>query len=210
MNTFNELGYQIVQNAISEESAAILSTIFSLQRDYDMFKNMDKIVGQIPYGGDEQVANSFAKYSPLYFDGLLDYIRPKVQEASGLKLYPCYSYARIYYNGAEMSRHIDRPSCEISATMTLSVDETGPWQIWFKDFKEQEKPLTLNVGDMCVYQGTKLEHWRESYSGSKQVQVFLHYVRRDGEYSDYRFDKRPLLGSTEADIYKPRPNKLDF
>jgi hypothetical protein len=47
---------------------------------------------------------------------------------------------------------------------------------------------------MCFYEGTKMSHWRLPYDGYECIQLFIHYVRRDGEYSDYKYDKRPNLG----------------
>ena len=47
---------------------------------------------------------------------------------------------------------------------------------------------------MCVYSGCELEHWREPYEGTQQIQCFLHYVNSNGKYKDYKFDKRPMMG----------------
>ena len=35
--------------------------------------------------------------------------------------------------------------------------------------------VDLEVGDMLVYSGCELEHWRESFEGDSCGQVFLHY-----------------------------------
>ena len=44
---------------------------------------------------------------------------PDMEKATGLKLYPAYTYARIYKKGDILKRHKDRFSCEISTTMNL-------------------------------------------------------------------------------------------
>ena len=37
-------------------------------------------------------------------------------------------------------------------------------------------------------------HWREPYHGSEHRQVFLNYVDVDGEYTNWKYDKRECLG----------------
>ena len=101
----------------------------------------------------------------------------------------------MYYNGAEMAVHRDRPSCQYSATMTIEVDETGPWEIWMENKYGDCSPFVIPVGSMLVYSGDKLAHWRETYTGKRQIQAFLHYVDADGEYANFKYDKRPMLGA---------------
>ena len=52
-----------------------------------------------------------------------------MEEVTGLKLYPAYTYARIYKKGDELKRHKDRFSCEISTTMNLGGDD---WPIYLR------------------------------------------------------------------------------
>jgi hypothetical protein len=40
----------------------------------------------------------------------------------------------------------------------------------------------------------EVEHWREEYTGSQQIQLFFHYVDADGPHANCRFDYRPMLG----------------
>jgi hypothetical protein len=188
-------GYKVIKNTISAATAELLCLQFEIRRNAIYYEK-----GLNPFDedklfefGDEQVVRSFAQYGFVGFEGLMLQLMPVVEEATGKRLLPAYTYGRIYYNGAVMYKHIDRPSCEYSATMTLSVDEK-PWDIWMTDLKGVAKPLSLGVGDMCVYQGGKLEHWREEYQGEKQIQVFLHYVEADGPNKAHAYDKRPMLG----------------
>ena len=129
----------------------------------------------------------------------------KMEKATGLKLYPAYTYARIYKKGDELKRHKDRFSCEISTTMNLGGDD---WPIYLEpNPKECGKPgvnimdntkgvkVDLKPGDMLVYSGCELEHWREKFKGKECVQVFLHYNNRKTPGArDNMFDKRPHLG----------------
>ena len=118
-----------------------------------------------------------------------------MEKATGLKLYPAYTYARIYKKGDELKRHKDRFSCEISTTMNLGGDD---WPIYLEPSGEEGKKgikVDLKPGDMLVYSGCELEHWREKFKGKECVQVFLHYNnRKTPGAKDNMFDKRPHLG----------------
>ena len=121
-----------------------------------------------------------------------------MEKATGLKLYPAYTYARIYKKGDELKRHKDRFSCEISTTMNLGGDD---WPIYLEPSEETGKKgikIDLKPGDMLVYRGCELEHWREKFKGKECIQVFLHYnnVKTKGS-KDNMFDKRPHLGLPE-------------
>lgn len=117
-----------------------------------------------------------------------------MEKVTGKKLHPTYSYARIYYNGATMESHVDRPSCQYSATLTVDVDDSGPWEIWLESLKSETLPIKIPVGSMLVYRGDLLNHWRNQYKGTKQIQAFLHYVDADGKYAHNIYDKRSMLG----------------
>ena len=115
-----------------------------------------------------------------------------MEKATKLKLYPAYSYARIYKNNDELKKHKDRFSCEISTTMNLGGD---PWPIFLKTSKKQIKVI-LKPGDMLIYKGCELEHWREPFTEETCVQVFLHYNRRNDKDNN-KFDGREHIGLPE-------------
>ena len=70
------------------------------------------------------------------------------------------------------------------------------------EFKQTIKPgapkgvrVDLKIGDMLIYSGCELEHWREPFQGNVCSQVFLHYNHANGPYAQTNlFDKRPILG----------------
>jgi len=193
MKTFDELGYEVVHEALSKQTAEHLAIELELVKDLVYFtKNADQ---NNKYAfGDRQVDKSFAWYGAIATEALLIQLQPIIEQVTGKTLYPAYSYSRIYYNEATMAAHTDRPSCQYSATITIEVDETGPWEIWMENLAGATSALVLPVGTMVVYSGDKLKHWRNQYNGKKQIQVFLHYVDANGIYADFKFDKRPILG----------------
>lgn len=138
--------------------------------------------------GDDQVPGTPCSYGDLMMDGLLSTLQPEVETFSGLKLFPTYSYFRVYKNGDILARHVDRPSCEISVTLCLGFDARDAWPIWIESPKGAVS-VNLKPGDALLYRGIECPHWREPFSGTSQVQVFLHYVDQAGPCADWKYDK---------------------
>jgi len=141
---------------------------------------------------DEQCPESNAIYGFPPFEELLANLSDPLGRAVGRELLPTYTYARIYRPGEILKIHKDRPSCEISATMTLGFDAEAIWPIYFDEEKEIAVPL--DVGELAVYKGCDVAHWRPAFKGQWHVQVFLHYVDANGPYKDHIYDGRPSLG----------------
>jgi hypothetical protein len=199
--SFKKNKYQIIKKAISKELAVFIANYFCLQKQvYDTcikakyFSPYEQIIG-IYEIENEQVPHTYSCYSDIAMETLLLKCQPKMEEICNLKLIPSYSYARIYKKGDELKRHKDRFNCEISTTMNLGGD---PWPIYLDPTGEKNKKgiqVDLEPGDMLVYSGCELEHWRNKFKGEECVQVFLHYnnVETKGA-EENRFDKRPHIG----------------
>jgi hypothetical protein len=112
---------------------------------------------------------------------------PEVSKICGEDVLPTYTYSRIYKNGEVLKNHKDRKACEISLTVTLQKDEVD-WPFYIKKPTGETVSFNLNPGDALMYLGYGAEHWRESYQGNQQVQMFLHYVRAYGEFSNNAFN----------------------
>jgi len=203
--------YQVVKNAISYELANFIYNYFFLKRDAAYYLYQNNIVHDNGVWGtwnDKQVPNTYSIYADPVMETLMMKVRPKMQRETGLNLVPTYSYARLYKKGDILRRHKDRPSCEISCTLNLGGD---PWPIFIDgtgannvidEYRNIHKPnapegtkVLLEVGDMLVYSGCELEHWREPLEGNVCGQVFLHYNHINGPFAEKnKFDGRLLLG----------------
>ena len=160
---------------------------------------------------DRQVPDTMSIYGDALMETILELARPALEKITGKRLLPTYAYCRVYKQGDVLAKHKDRPACEISATLSLGhnvseIRETEPDYVWpiFID----ETPIACLPGDMVVYRGCEVVHWREAFKGKMQAQVFLHFVDRDGPYADAcKFDGRPMLGlpdNTKATAQKPK------
>jgi hypothetical protein len=146
----------------------------------------------LAFGGDVQVPNTPYAYGDHAFDGLLEYLRPRIEEYTGLRLSPTYSYFRLYKQGDMLERHRDRPACEISVSLNIGQVPSAPWPFYVEGIAGPYGVL-LSPGDALLYRGIDVFHWREPFQGNHLVQAFLHYVDRDGPHADQRFDRRTTL-----------------
>ncbi len=187
--TFQKKGYELVKGALNSQTVELLNTEFKILREMKHIDNHNiKDVS-----GDKQVDNAFCVYGPIGSEASLLLLKPIIEKVVGKKLNPTYSYVRIYYKNSFLSPHIDRESCQYSATLCIQND-TKPWEIWFEKRGGGITSFALEPGDLLVYRGNELIHWRDPYEYEEQVQIFLHYIEADGVYKNYIYDTRPYLG----------------
>ena len=196
---FKKKKYTVIKQAISKDLATFIANYFLMKKQVlntckaaRYFSPFEQILGTYD---DDQVPNTYSHYADIAMETLLLKCQPGMEKATGLKLNPAYSYARIYKKGDELKRHKDRFSCEISTTLNLGGD---PWPIFLEPSgKKGMKGVKINLkpGDMLVYRGCDLEHWREPFEGDSCTQVFLHYndLKTKGSEENL-FDRRPHLG----------------
>jgi len=219
--SFKKNKYQVIRGAISKELADVAYRYLQISAEADnwMINNYTTHAGNPLVGNfhDKQVPGSYAKYADRFMEVLLVKTIDVMQKKTGLKLVPTYSYTRLYRNGNILKRHKDRPSCEISTTLCLGgdhwpiyLDPTGESNLLLgagEDIEESKRlinnpnkgiEINLKPGDMLIYSGCELEHWRKPFEGKLCGQVFLHYNHADGQFAKSNlYDKRPMLGITK-------------
>ena len=209
---FEDKKYMVIRNAVSYELANFGYNYLLLKREASKWMRDNNYISKFTPGfgtwDDTQIPNTYSQYGDFFMETLMMKVFPIMQKRTRLRLVPCYTYTRVYKKGDILKRHSDRPSCEISTTLHLGGK---PWPIFLdptgtKSVINEEKqiikpnaptgfPIDLEVGDMLVYRGCDLEHWREPFKGDNCAQVFLHYNNLDGPFgSKNKFDKRPMLG----------------
>ena len=208
--SFKRKKYLVIKKAITKEMANFIYGYFIMKRRVAQKFLDDRYISPFEEGWgswtDKQSPNTYSHYADMVMETLLEKVKPRMEKETKLKLLPTYSYARIYKKGDILERHKDRFSCEISTTMFLGGDS---WDIYLEPNKNVGKPsggpyvpttnkgikVSLKPGDMLIYLGCELEHWREAFQGKNCCQVFLHYnqITSPGAIEN-RFDGRPFLG----------------
>jgi hypothetical protein len=214
---FKKNKYVVIKQVISKDLATFISNYFLMKKQvYDTclkqryISPYEVLLGEYE-GADAQVPNTYFSYADIVMETLMLKCQPIMEKTTGLKLTPAYTYARIYKYGDVLKRHKDRFSCEISTTMNLAGD---PWPIYLspnENVGRAEKDggkkgitlastakgikVDLKPGEMLVYRGCELEHWRNKFKGKECIQAFLHYNnQKTPGAKENMFDKRPHLG----------------
>jgi predicted amidohydrolase len=195
MNNFEKHGFCIVKSAITKELSSFIT-------QYALFDEMQNFSAN-----DDQVTGAHSKYGDPAMESLLLSLQEIIEHHTKLKLFPTYSYYRVYRQGDELISHVDRPSCEISATLCFDYSYDSNHYIW--PIFMEGKRVVLNPGDMVIYKGCELNHWRDRFdiddSDAWHVQGFFHYVNSAGPFAEYKFDKRNSVGEKKIfnQIEKP-------
>mgnify|MGYP003637942110 FL=1 len=210
--SFKKNKYCIIKEAIPKDIAEFVYNYFLMKRKVLQTMIQERYISTFSdeWGkleGDDQAPNSYSHYADIAMETLLTRCLPIMEKTTKLKLFPTYSYARIYKTGDVLKRHKDRFSCEVSTTLNLGGDL---WPIHLEPKKNvgvaDDKKITnvsnnkgvrvvLKPGDMLVYRGNELEHWREEFLGDHCVQVFLHYNDQKSKNAQQNVnDKRVHLG----------------
>ena len=197
--SFKKNKYSVLKKAISKELADFIFAYFLKKRKVAKFLFEQKYLSPFhtEHGiwNDDQVPNTYSHYGDIVMETLLEEVKPVMEKHTGLKLNETYSYARIYKKGDVLARHKDRYSCEISTTLNLGGD---PWPIYLDPTGKTAQAgikVDLEPGDMLVYSGCDLEHWREEFKGKDCGQVFLHYNKAKSKTAkENQFDQRPFIG----------------
>jgi|GEM_PF-1572060 len=182
----------VIRNAVSIDICKFLSVEFRmLEKCVEFFNNGDgKAVGK-----EIGLPESFSVYSPLFLETLSLHVKPLVEEAVGKQLWPTYSYGRIYKTNAELEQHLDRRSSEYTVSCCLEKDSAHDWSLIITRRDGTQEEYFLEVGDILVYPGRDLVHWRRGkFCGTEQIQAFIQYVNQHGDSADLKWDGRPLMG----------------
>lgn len=186
MNTeFKENGYLVVRDFLPKDFCKFAKLYFKIRQD------------ALDYEIDVQCPESKSFYGDPFCDSLLLSSCKKLSEITEISLLPTYSYTRVYAKDEDLVIHRDRPECQYSATLCLGRPENEEISAIYMsktENKEDGKELLLEEGDLCIYMGTEMYHWREPFKNSWYLQTFLHYVDKEGPYSHTLYDGRRCLG----------------
>lgn len=188
MTEFQTNGCVVVKNFIDPTT---IKTISQYMENKLRLNQWDKRSGAFTY---EDNPSAFAFYADPLIETLLQDSVSAIEEVTGLELYPTYSYSRVYLKGDELTPHVDRPSCEISATVHVAT-VGKPWPIWMKVPGKDPIKVEMGPGDAVVYKGCEVTHWRDKMVDTDvNVQFMIHFVNKNGPNAEYKWDKRPGLG----------------
>ena len=185
MTEFQQKGYVLIKNFLDPDSVKTISRYL----EYAL-----KRYPENNQGGGKGDASAISWYADPLIETVLQNSNEEMEKITGYKLFPSYSFTRVYQKGEELTPHVDRPACEISVTCHIAT-VGNPWPVWMQAPGEEPTQYTLEPGDACVYKGCEIKHWRNPATETDiNVQMMLHYVNQNGPCAAYKYDQRPGLG----------------
>lgn len=191
---FNETGYVVVRGFIDPDTVTTVSKVIEYGFKQGLYEERTEEERKDMVASPSQ----YARYAEPIVEVILENSTSEISSLVGKSVVPTYSYSRIYVKGDELVRHTDRPSCEYSVTVHVAtVGE--PWPVWMQKEGGPPTKVVLYPGDAVVYKGCEIAHWRDPMVDCDiNVQFMLHYVTEDGEYANYKWDRRPGLGHLDT------------
>ena len=193
--SFKENKFLRQNNFISSEMAYSMYrySLVSSNKAKFLIENKRDYFNEFEHGyfRDPQAPLAWSKYGDAFFDTILEVYRPKIEKLIDVELVSTTSYARVYENGSVLDAHRDKPWTEISATLCLGYDADSAWPFWI----EPDWSFSLKPGDILLYRGPEVSHWRNTFTGINHAQLFLHYNDKNSTLAPNNHnDSRPLLG----------------
>ena len=109
---------------------------------------------------------------------VLDLLKPLHEAWCRFPLEPaaCYGF-RTYLNGAFLHSHLDRQHTHVvSSSICVDLDLYAPWPLELRDAEGQYHQLSLNPGEIMLYESASVLHGRPTpLNGRYHVGLFVHY-----------------------------------
>ncbi|OGV25966.1 MAG: hypothetical protein A3F18_01870 [Legionellales bacterium RIFCSPHIGHO2_12_FULL_37_14] len=184
----NKNNYIILKQAVAPEICDLIAEYARLQAS---------VKPKIHKRGDP-LAYIHRAYADPLMETLLLRLTPKVEEALQCELWPTLSFYYTYAKGNELNKHKDRSSCEFVAGLYIAADpqftqNEGSWPLCL-DLEGKEEKIALNSGDLVIFKGHEVLHWREKFTGQWCVSAIFGYVDKNGPFAFQKFDQRKSIG----------------
>ena len=181
-------GYLKISKLVSQDVLSLLKSYYEICERIGRFST------------DAQCPLSKSLGHDAGFDAVLNWLCPAISAIAERELTPTYSYTRIYGQGDVLSRHVDRPACEITVSICITIPNGYPTSPLFLQAPGSDTgTILLSEGDACVYKGTEIYHWRDAFPCYGYCQLFLHYITPTNPlYYSEKQDGRSDLGITRV------------
>jgi hypothetical protein len=211
---FEKNGYFVARDFLDDTTIKLASVYFDFKYRLINYSEDEKSKfnqSKVTPNGD--VAESYTFYSDHLIESIHLNYGQLASKILRMRLSPTYTFARIYEKDSYLEPHLDRASCEVSATCPITTIGEAPSTIFISNYKVNCKPDRLSLeeveqkgdysevnlypGDVLFYRGCERYHWRKPLKEDYLIQFFMHFIETDGVHKDMVFDRRPYSGFPE-------------
>mmetsp|Transcript_4391 Transcript_4391/g.12590 ORF Transcript_4391/g.12590 Transcript_4391/m.12590 type:complete len:419 (+) Transcript_4391:2024-3280(+) len=106
-----------------------------------------------------------------------DAAKPTLEQWTGMELAPSSLYGiRVYTEGAILAPHVDRLPLVSSCIINVDQDVDEPWILEVYDRHDRAVNVTMEPGDMVLYESGSLVHGRPyALKGNFFANIFIHF-----------------------------------
>lgn len=126
---------------------------------------------------DHQVPTRRGEHNAALFSAVHSQLSNLVQSVANTPLKPSYCYMSVYPKGSVLTKHTDRAQCIWNASITFARTH-GIWPIHVDGHKGPAS-IHADIGEVIVYRGTEIPHWRDALPEGKATVCFFHFVDQD-------------------------------
>ena len=115
-----------------------------------------------------------------------DAAKSTIEQWTGMELRPTSMYGiRIYTEGAILNPHVDRLPLVSSCIINVAQDVDEPWPLEVYDRNDRAVNVTMEPGDMVLYESGSLIHGRPfPLKGKYFANIFIHFEPTGRKVSD--------------------------
>ena len=167
------------------------------------------------YNPEKYAHSLIGEYADPLMETILDMSTPVIEQNVQKKLWPTYSFLRIYDKCSDLPVHNDRKGCEYTVAICIGCDPIDkPYNIYIgkrdenSDYKYRtntgtieplkiEHRFSMLPNNALLFQGQDEGdlHWREECTHDYYTTLFIHYVDQEGDQKEHKYDRRPMLCS---------------
>lgn len=123
-----------------------------------------------------------------------DAAKSTIEQWTGMELRPTSMYGiRVYTDGAILNPHVDRLPLVSSCIINVAQDVDEPWPLEVYDRYDRAVNVTMEPGDMVLYESGSLIHGRPfPLKGKYFANIFIHFEpsgRKIGDTSNAYLDE---------------------
>lgn len=142
-----------------------------------------------------------------------DKVQPIIEEWVGHRIHPTSLYGiRIYSNNSVLATHVDRLPLVSSCIIQVDQEVDEPWPIEVYSHDGKAYNVTMQPGDMVLYESSTVLHGRPfRMKGKSFANIFVHYEPDDHAIMN-KLDREPnkhlsneALAKLEAEYRKEGP-----
>ena len=191
--SFKKDKYEIIKNCLTNEVVEIIAGYTLLKRSVHKKFIDSKYIPplSVDWGtrNDRYVPDVYSCYADIMTETILQILRPKIEKIIKEKIFPVYSYYRIYEKDCIFPKFPNTKQFDISALLFVGGDKCPLTLI-----KNQKNvSVDLKPGDLLIYDGKEIIQEEKTFKGNNYIQLIFNYTNN----KDLLWDGRPQLGLPE-------------